>query len=77
MPNPAVGGLVGLNRLAVNALSEPQLGYMRISYGRERGSGYNAQGSQKGLKATKKRFLNAMIVHLLCFTSVDAIFKQT
>ena len=37
-----VGGLVGLNRPVVNALSKLRWGYMRISYGRVRGSGYNA-----------------------------------
>ena len=38
-----VGGLVGLNQPAVNALSKLRYQYMRISYGRIQGSGYNAR----------------------------------
>ena len=62
-----VGGLVGLNQLAVNALSELRWRYMRISYGRMRGSRYNAPtgnnvsicpGGAKGLAATKKKKKN-------------------
>jgi hypothetical protein len=37
-----VAGLVGLNRPAVNALSELLWRYMRIPYGRVQDSGYNA-----------------------------------
>ena len=59
-----VWGLVGLNRPAVNALSELGWGYMHISYGR---CGVpdttpapeimykHAQGAQKDLTATKKK----------------------
>jgi hypothetical protein len=68
-----VAGLVGLNRPAVNALSELLWRYMRIPYSRVQGSGYNACTGKYciicpgGTKKTNKKKQKQTKVHTNTF----------